>query len=209
MCIRSLVCKLAAAAVLAVACGNCWSNPMLLAPTGTTLSTAQFRAEAALSPHNERGNYLWLAAGFKQFEASLIRMSNVAGEDANVFGVQWCFLPETFVTPAISLGVYDIGAQTDEGLGVYLAASKHISTKVAAPFLQDFSVTLGIGVGGIKGPFAAFEAKLPAGLFVQGEHDSRDLNGAVGWQPFPGFRLKAYSIRKDTYYGAEFISPLF
>lgn len=188
---------------------RCGANPLILSPTGTTLTTGQFRAEAAISPGNERGNYMWLAAGLSQFEASVIRIRGVAGEDANVVGAQWCFLPETFVTPAVSLGVSDIGSQTAHGPGVYFAASKRISTAMLAPLLQGFSATLGIGVGGIRGLFASFEANLPAGLFVQGEYDSRDLNGAIGWQPLPALRLKVYSIRKDTYYGAELVPVLF
>lgn len=201
---------LAAIAIFGTSVFNkCLCNPLLLAPTGTTLTTGQFRAEAAVSPGNKRGNYTWVATGFKQFEASLIRISGVVGEDANLFSAQWCFLPETFVTPAISLGVYDIGVQTEDGLGVYFAASKHISTKTMTKFLRDFSVTFGVGLGGIKGPFASFEAKLPAGLVLQGEYDSKDLNGAIGWQPAPSLRFKIYSIRKDTYYGAEFIPSVF
>lgn len=201
---------LAAIAIFGTAvCNSCLCNPLLLAPTGTTLTTGQFRAEVALSSGNKRGNYTWVATGFKQFEASLIRISGVAGEDANLFSAQWCFLPETFITPAVSLGVYDIGAQTEDGMGVYFAASKHISTKALTAFLRDFSITLGVGLGGIKGPFASFEAKLPAGVFLQGEYDSKDLNGAIGLQPAPSLRFKIYSIRKDIYYGAEFTPSVF
>lgn len=188
---------------------NCSANPLLLCPTGTTLTTGQFRAEAALSPSNKHGNYTWLAAGLNQFEACLIRMSGVEGEDANSFCAQWCFLPETFFTPAVSLGVTDIGAQTEDGVGVYAAATKSIPTGKILPVIKDFSATLGIGVGGIKGLFAGLQVKLPAGLFIQGEYDTQDFNGAVGWQIAPALRVKVYSIRKETYFGAEIVPILF
>ena len=109
----------------------------------------------------------------------------------------------------MAFGGTDIASQSREGIGAYLAATKHISTEAVAPFIKDFSATVGIGVHGIKAFFAGFEAKFPPGIFVQGEFDSRDFNGAVGWQPIPLFRLKAYSIRADFYYGAELVPIVF
>ena len=185
------------------------SNPLILAPTGTTLTTGQFRVEGAFSPSNEHGKYLWFATGFLRFEANLIQCDQPGLPAQNLIGAQWCFLPETFMTPAVSFGGTDIASQSREGIGAYLAATKHISTEAVVPLLKEFSATMGIGVHGIKGYFAGFEAKLPAGIFVQGEFDSRDFNGAVGWQPIPLFRLKAYSIRADFYYGAELVPIAF
>ena len=184
-------------------------NPLILIPTGTTLTTGQFRVEGAFSPSNEHGKYYWFATGFMRFEADLIRRERPGAAAENLIGAQWCFLPETFITPGVSFGGTDIASQSKEGIGAYLAATKHISTEAVAPFLKDFSATVGIGVKGIKAFFAGFEAKLPAGIFMQGEFDSRDFNGAVGWQPVPLFRVKAYSIRADFYYGAELVPITF
>ncbi len=186
-----------------------WSNPLLLAPTGTTLSTGQFRIEGAFSPEDRSGKYFWLATGLMQFEASLTRAQNVVCRDANSLGVQWCFLPETFITPAVSFGATDIASQTKEGIGGYFAVTKHLSTGRVVPLVKEFSATLGLGAGGLRGPFASFEATLPAGLFVQGEYDTRNVNGAFGWQPASFFRLKVYSIRHDTYFGAELVPSVF
>jgi hypothetical protein len=186
-----------------------WANPLLLSPTGTTLTTGQFRVEAALSPDDRSGKYFWFVTGFMQFEASLIRAQNVAGKDANIFGAQWCFLPETFITPAVSFGATDIASQTDEGIAGYFAVTKHVCMDCVVPVIKEFTATLGLGVAGIRGPFASFEAKFPAGFFVQGEYDSRTLNGSVGWQPVSILRLKAYSIRHETYFGAELVPSVF
>ena len=185
------------------------ANPLLLAPTGTTLTTGQFRVEAALSPGNEHGKYMWFATGLFQLEGSLIRFEPPGEKAQNIFGAQWCFLPETFITPAVSFGVRDVAGQTDEGVAGYFAVTKHVATEGVVPVLREFSATLGLGVGGLRGPFASFEAKLPMGFFVQGEYDSRNLNGAFGWQPTSIFRLKAYSIRHDTYFGAELLTSVF
>lgn len=199
------------AVIIAIFClsSAAGSNPLLLAPTGTTLTTGQFRIEAALSPGDRSGKYFWFVTGFMQLEASLIRAQNVVGNTENIFGAQWCFLPETCITPAVSFGARDVGSQSKEGAAGYLAVTKRVCTEGVVPVLKEFSATLGLGVGGLRGPFAGFEAKLPVGFFVQGEYDSRNLNGAFGWQPTSIFRLKAYSIRHDTYFGAELLTSVF
>ncbi|MCX8053635.1 MAG: YjbH domain-containing protein [Armatimonadetes bacterium] len=197
------------AALMALLSSNSQANPLLLAPTGNTLTTGQFRLEMALSPGNSNGKYYWLATGFKQFEANLIGAQNVDGKTESVLGAQWCFLPETFITPAVSFGATDIGSQTERGIAGYFAVTKHVSTEGVIPFLKEFSATLGLGVGGIRGPFASFEAKFPAKFFLQGEYDSLNANGALGWQPTSFLRFKAYSIKHDTYFGVELTPSLF
>jgi hypothetical protein len=185
------------------------ANPILFVPTGNMLTTGQFRAEAAFSPNNENGKYFWLGAGLLQFEANLIRFESPTGEKENLIGAQWNFLPETLLTPGISFGVKDIASESEEGIGGYLAITKHIPIGEAVSLVKDFSATVGVGVGGIKGLFAGFEAKLPLGFFVQGEYDSHDLNAAAGWQPINMFRVKAYSLRKEFFFGAELVPILF
>lgn len=186
-----------------------FANNLLLIPTGNTLSTGQFRAEAALSPDNTAGRYYWFGTGLQQLEVNLIRYEKHSGEDENLIGLQWSFLPETMLTPGISFGARDIAMQSAEGIGVYAAISKHLPIGKMSPVLKDLSVTAGIGAAGIRGPFFGFEASLPYRLFAEGEYDSRDFNGAVGWQPSEHFRLKAYAIRREFYLGAELVPAAF
>lgn len=181
------------------------ANTILLAPTGTTLTTGQIRAEAAFSPGNDEGKYYWLGAGFQQFEARVIRFENAAGDHENQFGVQWNFLPETFLTPAISFGVTDITSQSQEGIGVYAAVTRHVNTGRLSPVLKELAVSGGIGLKGVNGPFFGVEAKLPLNTFAQVEYDSRNLNASIGWQPAELFRVKASSIRDEFYFGAELV----
>lgn len=180
------------------------SNPLILEPTGTTLTTGQVRAEAALSPGNEHGKYYWLAAGFQQFEFNVIRTENGTGKNENMVGLQWGFLPETIFTPGISFGVRDIASQSAEGIGGYVAVTKHLPLPENS-LLKDLGLTAGIGAAGIRGTFFGFQAKLPFNLFAEGEYDSKDFNTAVGWQPISLLKLKAYNIRKDFYIGAELV----
>lgn len=197
---------IAAILVLCV-CVSVSANPILLAPSGRTLSTGQVRAEAAFGGDSQNGKYFWLGTGLMQVEANVIRSDNVDGRSDNMVSVQWNFLPETFATPAVAFGATDVTSQSPEGIGVYLVATKRLKVKKYVPLLSEFSGTAGIGVGGIRGPFLGMEAKFPYGFFLQGEYDSRDFNGAVGWQPMKMLRLKAYSIKNDFYIGAE-IPPI-
>ena len=185
------------------------ANNLILAPTATTLTTGQIRAEAALSPDNTNGRYYWLATGLRQYELNAIRRERPGLDDENLVGIQACFLPETLLSPAIAFGVRDIASQSPEGIGVYAVVTMHLPIGQASLFVKDFAVTVGAGLFGIRGPFTGFEAKLPMNIFVQGEYDSHDVNAAVGWQPMKLFRVKAYSIRKDFYLGAELVPMSF
>lgn len=190
----------------AAACGGRVSaDNMLLAPSATTLVTGQFRAEAAFSPHSRDGKYFWFATGARQLEVSALSIGYHGGRLENLFSAQWSFLPETSLTPAIAFGLRDVASQSREGVGAYVVVTRHLPIGATSRVFKEFAVTVGIGAVGIWGPFAGFDAKLPWGLFAQGEYDSRDLNGAIGWQPGRSFRLKAYTIRKHTYFGAEIV----
>lgn len=196
----------AALALLVFVSSSVSANYLILAPTGTTLTTGQVRAEAAFSPNDDHGKMFWLGTGLMQLEVNVIRFDKVGGTTAeNRVGAQWSFLPETSITPAVAFGVTDAASESKEGIGGYAVVTKHIRTGAINPFLKDLALTGGIGAGGIKGPFAGVEAHFPAGIFVQAEYDSHDFNGAVGWQPVKIFRLKAYTIRANLYFGAELV----
>ena len=183
------------------------ANPIIFAPSGTTLTTGQVRAEAAASSDNANGQYYWLSTGLMQYEVDLLKFHADNGRDETQMGAQWSFLPETLFTPAVGFGVRDLTSQSKEGIGFYTAITRHLPLSIFSPILKDFALTAGFGVAGVHGPFCGFEAKLPWNIFAQGEYDSRDINAALGWQPNKYFRLKTYSIRSEFYFGAE-IPPI-
>ena len=191
-----------------LACGMADANNLLLAPTGTTLTTGQFRAEAALSPNNDNGKYFWLGAGLHQLELNAISVDNNPGNTENLVGAQWNFIPETIFTPAVAFGVRDAASESSEGIGVYFAITRHLPLPENS-ILQDFGVTFGMGAAGIRGPFFGFQANLPHGFFAEGEYDSKDFNAAVGWEVMPMFKLKGYYIRGEAYFGAQFTNVEF
>jgi len=194
-------------ALVVFACAAVSADPILLAPTGKTLGTGEFRVEGAFGSDDHDGDYFWGGVGFMQFEANLIRLDDVDGHSENLIGVQWNFMPETFATPAVSFGVTDVASDSDDGIGGYAAITKRLDVGVVVPLIKSVTGTAGVGIGGISGVFGGVQVKFPAGFFVEGEYDTNDFNGAVGWQPFKMLKLKAYSIRDDIYFGAE-VRPL-
>lgn len=192
------------AALIAIcACGALRANPILMAPSGSTLGTGQVRAEAAVGVEEENGNYFWLGAGLAQFEAHVLRLSDVKGRTEDRIGAQWNFLPETFATPGVAFGVTDAASESEEGIGGYVVVTKRLKTARLLPVLSEISGTVGVGGGGINGLFGGVEARFSGGFFVQAEYDGDDFNGAVGWQPVKMFRIKGYRIKDEFYVGAE------
>lgn len=199
-------CSVIALVLVAVVICSAAANNLILAPTATTLTTGQLRAEAAL---NTDSRYYWFAAGILQYELSAIRQQRPGLAAQNMIGIQTSFLPETAFNPAVAIGVRDAASQSSEGIGVYAVVTKHLPVGPASVLVKDFAATVGVGLFGIRGPFGGFEAKLPMNIFVQGEYDSHDFNGAVGWQPISLFRVKAYTIRKEFFLGAELVPMSF
>lgn len=185
------------------------ANNLILAPTGTTLTTGQFRAEVATSVDGSDARYYWLGGGLQQFELNATRLQKPGHDAEDVIGVQWSFLPETMITPAVAFGVRDVADRSPEGIGPYVAVTRHIAMGPASIFVKDFAVTTGFGAWGIRGAFCGFQAELPGHIFLQGEFDSRDLNASIGWQPIKLLRLKAYTIRSDYFVGAELVPVTF
>ncbi len=185
------------------------ANPIILAPSATTLTTGQVRAEAALSSGNEHGRYYWLTTGVQQYELSAIGFQRRSEKVEGMFSIQQCFLPETMLSPAVAFGISDMASQSPDGVGLYAVVTRHLPIGQASFLIRDFAATAGVGVLGIKGPFCGFEAKLPGNFFIQGEYDSHDTNAAIGWQPINLFRVKAYSIQSDIYFGAELMPMTF
>lgn len=184
------------------------ANNLILVPTGATLTTGQVRAEAALSVNGSRAQCYWLGTGLQQYELNVTRLQKPGLDAENVVGIQWNFLPETILTPAIAIGVNDVADQSVQGIGPYAVVTRHIPVGRSS-LLKSFAATVGIGAFGIRGPFLGFEAELPAHIIIEGEYDSRDFHGAVGWKPAKFLVLKAYSIRRETYLGAELVPITF
>lgn len=192
--------------VLLVLCAaSAWSDNIINVPRGTTLTTGQFRGQAMFSASGDEGNFFSTAIGLKQLELGYIHAEYPNGRQEELVSAQWNVLPETFITPAIGIGVRDIGSQSTEGIGFYGSITKHIPIQNYTKYVDDFSVTFGMGSKSVKGFFCGAEVKLPLYFVGQLEYDGDYWNSALSWQPVETFRLKLYRIGYEHYFGAEFV----
>ena len=200
---KELVCMNRAVLVLMLLAmltsGSAVANDLLLAPTGVTLTTGQDRAEAAL---NDNGKYFWLGTGFKAYELNVVHIDSNPDGNENLIGAQWNFIPETIFAPAVAFGVRDAASESKEGIGAYFAITRHLPLPERS-ILEDFGLTFGLGAVGIRGPFFGFQAELARHFLAEGEYDSQNFNAAVGWEAMPNFKIKAYIIRGEAYFGAQ------
>lgn len=224
---RIVVCIALVLAVITV--GPVSADRIIFAPTGTTLSPGEVKAEAATSPSNDNSRVYWAGLGMKQFEVNAIRLdvrndnpvvteyksraiidfNNPTGKDIDIINAQLNLLPETTLTPAISVGAWDLTDKTAGGTGYFFALSKGVPLTKELPLpVRDVKVHAGFGISGIEDFFGGAEASLPLGLNVSAEYFQKDLNYAIGWGPLPGLQVKAYILDGETFYGLRFSSPL-
>ncbi|MEN6372936.1 MAG: hypothetical protein ABFD64_13090 [Armatimonadota bacterium] len=215
------------ALVLAVlAAGPVFADRIIFAPTGTTLSPGAVKAEAATSPSNNDSKVYWLGLGLQKFEVNAIRFdfknetttksrgiatfdTSLDKDDFDIVNAQLGLVPETTLTPAISIGVWDFTDKTADGTGYFLAFSKAVPLTKELPLpVRDVKVHAGFGVSGIDNVFGGAEATLPLGLKVSAEYFQKDFNYALGWGPVAGLQAKVYILDGETYYGLKFSSPL-
>lgn len=206
------------------------ADRIIFAPTGTTLSAGEVKAEAATSPSNDDSKIYWVGLGLQNFEVNAIRFdfkndsptvtknrsrtivnfdTSLDEEDYDIVNAQLGLIPETTLTPAISIGTWDLTDKTADGTGYFLAFSKAVPLTKELPLpVSDVKVHAGFGISGMDNIFGGAEASLPLGLKVSAEYFQKDFNYALGWGPVAGLQLKAYILDGETYYGLKFSSPL-
>lgn len=196
--------KLVLAFVLSIMMiSSVYADKLITMPTGRTLSTGQFRLEGAISDSDENGKRIELAGGLMQLEVNGRRIVYPNGKSEDIFGGQWNFLPETFITPAIGFGITDVFSQTAEGIGVYAATTKSFKIP-GVKFIKDISPTVGIGIKSIRGVYFGVDVTLSNHLFGQLEFDSEQWNNCFGFQLTDAIRLKISNIHNERFYGVEY-----
>ncbi len=192
-----------------VTCSN--ADRIIFAPTGSTLSMGQIRAEAAVKSADTSEHLYWGAIGLGQIELSAIKVDKNESlshfGDDDVVSVALGLIPETPITPGVSVGVWNIGADESRNRGYYMAASKSVPMDSAFNFLSDLRLHVGVGTKGTSGVFGGIEAGLPKGVRISAEYFQHNVNFALNWAPIKAARLKVYWIDGDPYYGVEFSKP--
>lgn len=120
-------------------------------------------------------------------------------------GGQLQLLPDGVVTPAVSLGVWDITNSAPWGRRGYLALTKGIERGqfgLPRPFRRA-QLTLGTGTGRLSGVFAGLRLDLPANISLVTEYDARRLNLGFWISPVRSLSLKAELQNGEPFFGGE------
>lgn len=195
-------------AVLLFCCcvgGAVSADRLIIIPEGTTLTTGAARVEYA---GRQSAQAYWAAVGILRLEVEGAWFKGFGAESTNALSAQVGVLPETSFTPALALGVRDIGDKTAgepspyAGRSYYLAASKSVPLLGGQAILQELKVHVGIGNGSLKGVFFGAETTLPGKIQLAGEYDTQNFNFAATYLVLPVVKLRVSSIGGDPYFGA-------
>ena len=184
--------------------GSAFGDRLLLIPTGTTLGTGDFRAEYAASG---TARAYWAATGISRLEVEGAWFNGFGPQPDTAWSVQIAVLPETSFTPALGIGMRDMGSTTDksaalyDGRSLYMAVTKSIELGEGLTFIQDLKLDAGIGTGSLNGIFFGAEAGLSGRLRLAAEYDTRDFNFAATYGVAPIVNVRVSSIHGDVYYG--------
>jgi hypothetical protein len=201
-----------AVTVLVVCCvlaASVSADRLILIPEGTTLTTGQIKGEFDAGATNSGGNAYWVNLGVTRLEIEGAWFKGFSAHDTDAVSAQISVLPETSFTPAIALGIRDIGDKTEsadslyDGRSLYVAASKGLSlSSRGLPFLSDLKVHAGIGTGSLSGIFFGAEAAVSGRWHLAAEYDTHNVNLAAMYNIAPVAQLRVEEIQNDMYFGA-------
>jgi len=193
------------AAFFAIA-GRSFGDRVILTPSGETLATGRFRVEGIMQTSETQNRRLWAAVGLSRFEIEAQRIETRAGDDTDLLNIEVGLLPQTVFTPAVGLGVIDASDQIERTFYAAISKTVPLPQSLALP-VANVRLTAGFASGLIEGLYAGAEGTV-LGFRIQVEHDSEDLNAAIGIPILGVATAKALWIKKDFYVGLE-IKPRF
>ncbi|MDW8290192.1 MAG: hypothetical protein RMM06_05680 [Armatimonadota bacterium] len=189
--------------VLLVLTAEVHADRVVISPSAYNLPPGSLKLEVARRESKGGLTYYWLNLGLVGgIELEAVR-SETARKQVDSLGIQFNLLPDIGFTPAVSVGVRDIGDRTDEGFAFYLAIGYRLPYMPPNPLIEEMYLFGGLGAGGIRGFFIGTEIRTPYRLWLSAEYDSRTWNAALSWEPVPLLRLRLYSLGGETYYGAS------
>ncbi len=190
------------------------ADRVIVTPSGTNLAPQQIQGEYlfGLDKHTRRITWANIDANTLEFEIVHVQFP---GRDQYGFSVQDAILPETFATPAVSVGVQDIlnttlhdGAAGYGRRSLYLAVNKSFANTVSLPYpFKNPSISAGLGTGITNGFFGSVRALTGFGLHQTLEFDGRSLNYRVDHDLFGIARLEYVRIHGRNFIGAEIHTP--
>jgi hypothetical protein len=190
-----------------------FADRTIVTPSGYTMPTG-YDAETMETVNGQPRSIEYINAGNSniQFETAFIARPGV---DRFSESIQALVLPETFVTPALSIGVKDVsnsaGAFSADGFygrAYYLAVTKSLGNLLTEPGSHGPIITGGLGAGSYHGFFGGVNDVLPMNLLAAAEFDGRSLNYRLSYQTSSTSRLSLLRIGGSNWVGFDFHSPV-
>lgn len=121
-------------------------------------------------------------------------------------GGQFQLLPDGVITPAVSLGLWDVTNSSPWGRRGFLVLTKSLrSGQLGIPRpIERVQLTLGTGTGRFSGILAAARVDLPAHFSLVSEFDARRLNAGIWFTPTKALTLKGELQNGNPYVGGQF-----
>ncbi|MDO8684188.1 MAG: hypothetical protein Q7N50_11975 [Armatimonadota bacterium] len=196
-------------AALCLCAAQAFADRIIFTPTGSLLDKGSIKAEAAFGPSDVViDRFYWVNVGLGKLELEgMRRVEALTGEEHDIISAELGILPETLLTPALGVGVRDIGDEIERGY--YAAVTKTVPVIDKIPFFStDIKLHAGYGIDGFEGFFAGAEVGLPMKLRIAAEYDGDVTNAYLSWNGLPKTSLKVYSLDGDIFYGAGFHAGL-
>jgi len=120
-------------------------------------------------------------------------------------GGQFQLLPDGVITPAVSLGVWDITNSSPWGRRGFLVITKSLRPgQLGIPEALDrVQLTVGTGTGRFSGLFAAVRVDVAQRVSLIAEYDARRLNAGIWVTPIKPVTIKAELQNGNPYLGGE------
>ncbi len=179
------------------------ADRLILAPSAYNLPPGSARLEVARRESAGGLTQYWVNVGLVGGIELEVGRWETPQRQVDTLSLQYNLLPDIGFTPAVSVGIRDIGGRTQDGAALYLALAYRLPYMPPNPLIDGMTLFGGVGAGGIRGAFLGAEVRTPHHLLLSVEYDSRAWNGSISWEPVPLLRLRLYSLDGQTFYGAS------
>lgn len=165
--------------------GPAHADRLINIPTGTKVFVRTLKLDSQWVPTNTRQSRFGLRAPIGQNMDVEIDAAQAQGNRGRLrlsAGYQ-LFVPIPDVAPGICVGIRDIGDEGPDGRSAYLAFTYKFAQEGYYNQNVPVDLTLGIGTGGLRGPFGGIVLPFADAFRLLAEYDTKRLTGGLEIRP--------------------------
>lgn len=190
-------------------CGRVAADRIVLAPGGLILNPGSARTEYAWEASDSRNTISWFNLGpispSLPVELEAERIS-IGGRTRGTFSAQYSFTGNALldIAPTLSVGMRDVLNQGRERQALFLAVTKSFGlSQGQESYIREIKAHAGYGTSRLAGPFVGLEGRFTLGFNASAEYVARRFNFEIGVPVARVFRMRAYTLNGDVFYGAS------